>query len=147
LINVDATPPVTSGSAYCATLTESQLDILALELTRCEFIKSRREMFIADQSSDDSNSVSSDAKSACQLGTLYPSQPYQASACLEQLTDHAHDIYNTIKFDCIPKNYAAILPMKRFSDREKNPLKLSCEQLYYFRTPNSLCLGRRFVGH
>ncbi|KAL3786497.1 hypothetical protein HJC23_010663 [Cyclotella cryptica] len=107
LNNLNAKSPVTSGSAYCAAMTENQLDILALELTCCEFTKTGRETFIVDKLSDDTisivdqlsddtiSSTSNDA-SACSLG-IYNQQPYQASACLKLLTDHAHIIYHQIR--------------------------------------------------
>lgn len=88
--------PFTSGSSYCAAMTEDQLDLLALELMSCELAKARRDMFV-DQSNHDSITSYSSSASGCTLGSSNSLQPYQTSSCLELLTDHAHSIYHQIR--------------------------------------------------
>lgn len=96
--NAEANSPFTSGSTYCAAMTEEQLDVLALELAHCELIKARRDMFIHQSHEDDTIASSSqDTQHECPLGSSDQYHPYHASSCLELLTDHAHSIYHQIR--------------------------------------------------
>ncbi|KAL7507657.1 hypothetical protein ACHAXN_007017, partial [Cyclotella atomus] len=99
LSNADAKSTFLSGSSYCAAMTEEQLDLLALELTSCELMKARRDMFV-DQSHKGSI-ISSTDTTACTLGRSDPYTSYHASPCLELLTDHAHSIYHQIRLHTI----------------------------------------------
>ena len=94
--SVKGNTPFTSGSSYCAAMTDDNLDALALELTNCELIKARRDMFVDQSNYDSIASYSSDAPS-CTLGSEDSLHPYQTSSCLELLTDHAHSIYLQIR--------------------------------------------------
>ena len=90
------TNPFTSGSSYCAAMTEDQLDVLALELTNCELVKASRVAF-NEQSHGDSLVPSSTTSSTCPLGRSDHHQLYNAASCLGLLTDHAHSIYHQIR--------------------------------------------------
>ena len=88
----DSKIPFTSGSSYCAAMSDSHLDALALELTHCELLKARRDVFI-DQSAEKTLSEAD----AC---PIFGSEPYQLESvvsCLQLLTDHAHVIYHQIR--------------------------------------------------
>jgi hypothetical protein len=92
----DSNSPFASGSSYCAAMTEDQLDVLALELTNCELVKARRDMFVVEPHTEDLI-TSSSGTTACPLRSSEPNQPYDAASCLELLTDHAHSIYHQIR--------------------------------------------------
>lgn len=86
----------TSGSSYCAAMSDNHLDALALELTRCELLKARRDVFIDYQSTEATRSDAA-ATNACPILGSEPYQLYNLVSCLELLTDHAHVIYHQIR--------------------------------------------------
>lgn len=99
----------TSGSDYCASMTNEQQELLALELTNCQLRKGNRPFFDlslvnleSHVQSDNINSTDSNDKlesfqSKCPIGMQNTvSNAYNSSQCLPFMSKDAWDLYHQI---------------------------------------------------
>ena len=78
-----------SGSSYCAALTSEQQEVLALELTHCQLMKEKRQIYDTNREMD---AVEMLGCAVGEGGTV----PYEASACLPIMSQYALNLYHMI---------------------------------------------------
>ena len=79
-----------SGSAYCAAMTPDQQEVLALELTNCQLMKEKRQIY--DKNRLDIDTHDHDGCLVGEGSTI----PYDSSSCLPLMSDYALSLYHKI---------------------------------------------------
>ena len=81
-----------SGSSYCASMTEDQREILALEITNCRIMKEKRPFFQVSTTNRETDPME---LMDCLVGRGGMS-PYEATSCLPLMTDSALSLFRMI---------------------------------------------------
>ena len=82
---------VHSSSAYCAAMTPEQQEVLALELTNCQLMKEKRQIYDKNRLDIDTD----DTHDGCLVGEG-STIPYDSSSCLPLMSDYALSLYHKI---------------------------------------------------
>ena len=82
-----------SGSSYCASMTNDQQEVLALELTNCQLMKEKRHFYDANLMNHEL--ADSTEVSGCSVGSG-GMNPYDASSCLPIMSEYALSLYHKI---------------------------------------------------
>lgn len=89
-----------SGKSFCASMTNDQQKVLALELTNCNLVEANRQMYDASKVNHETHGVEivDEEQNLCSVG-MGDGKSYEALSCLPLMTDFALNIYYQFLLD------------------------------------------------